>query len=149
MENSWNNFHIPRVPNNKNFYKPERMIERYAVQLLLSEGQEILFVKSKAAIFLLEALGSPFCRHRWGGSERIQNEHRQNTNWFKQKQRQLVAHGDYPSVKNCRRMLHRYFVWYLEFYTAFQKFYIFISGFIAKSLTILRGTLVGTQFVML
>jgi hypothetical protein len=29
----------------------------------------MLFVKSKVAIFLLEALGSPFCRHRLGGSE--------------------------------------------------------------------------------
>jgi len=44
----------------------------------------MLFVKSKAAMFLLDALGSPFCRHRWDGSERIQNLHRQNTNLFKQ-----------------------------------------------------------------
>jgi uncharacterized protein YbaR (Trm112 family) len=44
----------------------------------------MLFVKSKLAIFLLEALGSPFCRHRLGGSKRIQNKHRQNTNWCEQ-----------------------------------------------------------------
>ena len=62
----------------------KKMIDGYSVQLLLSYGQETLFVKSKAAIILLEALGSPFCRHRWGGSEKIQIVHKQNTNWFKQ-----------------------------------------------------------------
>ena len=45
----------------------KKMIDGYSVQLLLSYGQETLFVKSKAAIILLEALGSPFCRQRWGG----------------------------------------------------------------------------------
>lgn len=40
----------------------------------------------------------------------------------------------------------QYFVGHLEFFAVFQKFYLFIPRFLTETLTMLSGTLAGTQW---
>jgi hypothetical protein len=63
--------------------------------------------------------------------------------------RQLLAHGDYPNISNCRTKILAIFRGYVyNFFAVFQNSYVFSPLFLSEFLTTFSGTLSfrGTQF---